>query len=160
MEHNNLKIFTGKEYFLEFQFDECKEGESEYGTYHRYAFKHEGQDTALFATDTLHAKLAGFRKGDKIKLVKDEYEPGKFAWIVEMVGKPVEMPTGQPQPKLQEPSTNDRIARAVAFKEACKMFYDLGGEKLSSDDLVILSYNTDALLEVLENRLPEDELPF
>jgi len=171
-QHQTLKIKANTDNVVEFLYDSPKEGTNDYGMWHRYALKHNGNEVGLFATDALHAKLMNFTTGDRVNIRKEEYEPNKYGWnVIPEEGTPVRngpTPEGIDDSYKSAPSAttvetrqyyksqnDDRtkdIHRQVAFKEACKMFGELN-DYLSDESLDIIANNTDSLLRVLEGRI-------
>jgi hypothetical protein len=157
-------------------YDSPKEGESEYGIWHRYALMYNNEEVCLFASDALDAKLKHFVAGNRVNIRKEEYEPGKYGWnVIPEEGtsvRHISSPDGvQKISTLSEleiekriywaSRTNDKtydIHKQVALKEACKMF---GGKKtkLTEKDSETLLYNMHVILDVLEEfRDVDDDL--
>jgi len=84
MEYNpSLEIKVNTDNIVEFLFDTPIDGENKYGTWWRYAFKHDDKEVSYFTSSAaLFAKLSDYAKGDKVNIRKDEYEPGKFGFNV------------------------------------------------------------------------------
>jgi len=79
-QHRTLKIMANTDNVVEFLFDSPKEGTNDYGIWHRYALKHNGEEVGLFATDALHAKLMNFTVGDRVNIRKEEVRT-KQIWM-------------------------------------------------------------------------------
>jgi hypothetical protein len=177
-QHRTLKIMANTDNVVEFLYDSPKEGTNDYGIWHRYALKHNGEEVGLFATDALHAKLMNFTVGDRVNIRKEEYEPNKFGWnVTPEEGTPVRngstsegiddsykaapsattVETRQYYKNQNDDKTHD-IHNQVAFKEACKM-HGLCDGLLTPQELLVIAKNTDNLLKVLEGDTEENEIP-
>jgi len=174
-QHPTLKIKANTDNVVEFLFDSPKEGTNDFGMWHRYALKHNGNEVGLFATDALHAKLMNFTTGDRVNIRKEEYEPNKYGWnVIPEEGTPARN-TGTPSNingsykstpsattvetrqyyKNQNDDKTHDIHNQVAFKEACKM-HGLSDGLLTRQELLVIAVNTDNLLKVLEGEFVSD----
>jgi len=137
-----LKPKANIDHIVEFLYDNPREGTNDYGVYHRYAFKYNGDEVGLFATDALHAKLAMFHKGDRVNIRKEEYEPGKFGFNV------------IPYPRSIASKTDDKtkdIHRQVCLKLAVQ---SMGTPEVI--DFEMVKVRMEGFLIILDG-LPPDE---
>lgn len=77
-----LKLDPNVEYVITFLYDKCKEGTSDYGLWHRYAVRCNGEECGLFASDTLHEILQDYKKNDSVLLVKEKHGDDPVRWNV------------------------------------------------------------------------------
>ena len=115
MDVPTLKPKANIDHIVEFLYDNPREGTNDYGVYHRYAFKYNGDEVGLFATDALHSKLAMFHKGDRVNIRKEEYEPGKFGFnVIPEEGTPIRngsTPEGIDDSYKAEPNASEKERR-------------------------------------------------
>ena len=162
-----FKIAPDSDHIVEFVYDTPKEGVNSYGQWHLYALMHNGSEKGLFATDALHEKLVKFRKGDKVNIRKEEFQPGKYGWNIIPEEGTVPSRSEATAPAKADDRTHD-IHKQVCLKLAVEL---LGTRKgtLTDGDTVILEANMYCLLGILEgtngakseDSKPKDEdLPF
>ena len=82
MERKKLELELNKPKHIEMLFDSPKIGESQYGTYYLYAVRNgDGDEYSFFATDDVHEKLSGLKKGDAAVITKVATQKGsKVVW--------------------------------------------------------------------------------
>ena len=164
MEHHpTLKIKANIDNVVEFLYDSPKEGTNDFGMWHRYALKHNGNEVGLFATDALHAKLMNFTTGDRVNIRKEEYEPNKYGWnVIPEEGTPARN-TGTPSningsykstPSATTQERTKDIHRQVCLKLAVQ---SMGTPETL--DLAIVKQRMEGLLDVLDGK-ETDSLPF
>jgi len=135
-----------------------KEGENNYGPWHFYQLKHDGEKYGHFAQPALHEKLKGFSDGEIITIRKEQTEKDGFNWIVngkahnqQVISNPAES-----RPSTFDDRTHD-IHRQVCLKVAVVSFP--ASDRPWTDDVVQeLKQRTDSLMTVLEG--VQDGLPF
>ena len=162
--HNEtLKITANTDNVVELLYDSPKTGTNNYGIWYLYGVKNGGKEVGIFATESLHGKLQDYRRGDKVNIRKEEYEPGKFAYNVIP-----EEGTSISESKNATFNIDDRthdIHKQVCLKLAVDMM-ETKNKTLTDGDLVVIEANMKSLLMVLEgsNFLDKeenkDDLPF
>tara|TARA_R100000742_G_C4277590_1_gene99616 strand:+ start:1181 stop:1666 length:486 start_codon:yes stop_codon:yes gene_type:complete len=159
-QNETLKIAANTDTLVEFLYDEPKTGTNNYGQWFLYGVKNEGQEKGIFATEALHKKIQFYRKGDKVNIRKEEYEPGKFGWNV--------IPEEGTSPKSETNSTSkldDRthdIHKQVCLKLAVSMM-QVTDTILTEAQIVTIDANMRHLMCVLEGSPPEEtesDMPF
>lgn len=157
MDRKTLKIKANVDTKVKFLFNDALEGTNDYGVYHLYAFQHNGEEVGLFATNNLHEKLRVYNTGDEVNIVKEEYEPGKFGWIVTpeegtvMNSTPPNGSSNAPSGGSSSPDQRTKdIHRQVCLKLAVQSM-----EKSDILDMDTVKLRMEGLLGVLD---PEEAL--
>jgi len=78
VERKKLELELNKPTHIEMLFDSPKVGESQYGMYYLYAVRNGDGTTeySFFATDEVHEKLSGLKKGDSATITKQAVQKG------------------------------------------------------------------------------------
>jgi len=146
-QNETLKISANTDTLVEFLYDEPKTGTNNYGQWFLYGVKNEGKEKGIFATQALHNKIQYYRRGDRVNIRKEEYEPGKFGWnVIPEEGTTVKSETNSTS-KIDD-RTHD-IHKQVCLKLAVDMMKAEGGT-LSEGQLIVIEANMNSLLMVLE----------
>ena len=70
------------DYPITLTYDQCKSGESQYGPWHLYGVKHDGETQGLFAEEELHEELKKYSKGSKLVIRRNQDDKGRLEWFV------------------------------------------------------------------------------
>ena len=168
MQNETLRITANTDNVVEFLYDTPKTGTNNYGMWYLYGVKNEGKEVGIFATEALHGKLQDYRRGDKVNIRKEEYEPGKVGWNV-IPEEGTSISENKSKSKSATFNIDDRthdIHKQVCLKLAVDMM-ETKNKTLTDGDLVVIEANMMNLLTVLEGsksydiKHKEDEdLPF
>tara|TARA_X000001388_G_scaffold14953_1_gene8828 strand:- start:2378 stop:2875 length:498 start_codon:yes stop_codon:yes gene_type:complete len=155
MKQDNLKIQPDTDNIVELMYDTPKTGVNTYGNWYLYGVKlKDGQETAIFATETLHGRLENYGRGDVVNIRKEDIGNGRFAWnIIPQEG------TGFKKSASNQEHTIDGRTHDI-HKQVC---LKLAVDRMSSSDkafttgeLIIIEANMKSLLGVLEGTNKED----
>ena len=135
-----------------------KEGENNYGPWHFYQMKYDGDRYGHFAQSELHKKLKNCRNGDIVTIRKEQTDKDGYEWIVQGentiqagFNKPV-----QPPQSTWDDRTHD-IHHQVCLKVAV-MSFPASDRPWNNEVVQELKRRTDSLMVVLEG--DRDDLPF
>tara|TARA_R110000744_G_scaffold11977_3_gene36035 strand:+ start:99 stop:572 length:474 start_codon:yes stop_codon:yes gene_type:complete len=156
METKQLKIPTNGSKVVEFMFDNCKHGKSDYGDWNLYGMKNEGQDVSLFATDLLHDKMKHYSTGDIIEIAKNETDQGRIEWVITpKEGTALKNASNTVKPIVVNTSSPDNRTADI-HKQVC---LKLAVQSVGSDyDIVEIEARMYSLLSVLHGT-ESDGLP-
>ena len=132
-----------------------KTGENNYGPWHFYQLRYNGEKYGHFAQPVLHEKLSRYNRGDRITIQKQQTEKDGYEWIVNGYTSQQE-PVPVPISSTWDERTHD-IHRQVCLKVAVMSFpaSDRSWEAGVVDEL---KRRTNSLMTVLEG--VQDDLPF
>jgi len=159
MESTKLQFKANLDYAVKLNYDQPKQGTSQYGDWYMYSVEHEGEEKVFFATPFLHDKLKHYGKDDTITIQKMEVGGGKVEWNIFPDGEtPVKRDRGNSlKPELNKESQKssqdwDLINAKKSYdihKQVClKLAVGLEKEKV---DYKRVGKNMDRLLAVLNN---------
>ena len=93
-----------------------KSGTNQYGDWYLYRFNHNGEKTAFFASDQMHAKLKDLDANTKVTLVGKNNPQGKGVYVDMVLANGHTAPTSTPTstPTTTTASITDTIVIAAA----------------------------------------------
>jgi len=145
------------DYQVMLTYDNCKSGESQYGSWNLYGVEYEGTKQSIFADDSLHLKLEKYGKGTHLILRRNQDESGRLEWQVTPQNGNTQHKPQQTVQKHLDDRTSD-IHRQVALKIATISI----GHSIrpwTTEDLKEIKVRMDKLLEILDGRIV-NVLPF
>ena len=112
---DNLKVNIGDEIpvVLTMRGPE-KEGTNQYGNWYLYRFNHNGEKTAFFASDQMHAKLKSLDANTKVTLVGKNNPQGKGVYVDLILANGHTTPTPTPTSTTTTASITDTVVIAAA----------------------------------------------
>ena len=150
---DTFKLSPTDENIVKLMYPEPKTGTNTYGNWYLYGVEKDGRETGFFATDALHKKLSVYGQGAEVSISKEEYAPGKSAWVVKPLGGTTPTKTASPTPSTSnniDNRTHD-IHKQVCLKLAVELFGVKKGDILSDTDMVTIDANMQSLLSILES---------
>lgn len=138
-------------------YDQCKSGESNYGTWNLYGVEYEGEPQGIFAEDALHQELKKYGKGAKLVIRRNQNQNGQLEWQVTPANGSTRAQPQQTVLSYLDDRTRD-IHRQVALKIAT-ISIGQTTKPWTDDDLQEIKERMDKLLVILDGST-EDDLPF
>jgi len=141
-----MEFFTGQGRIVTLLYDSPKSGESNYGTWHRYAVDSGGQEQCIFASTGLHEQLVTYKKGDTVEIKKEEFEPGRTRFNV--IPQEGTLPN-QPKPSSSN-DTDLNIKWGMAFNNATRVACSipLHGDETPDDRIKLIAELTPKMFEI------------
>ena len=134
---------------------EYKTGENNYGPWHFYQLRYNGEKYGHFAQPVLHEKLSRYNRGDQITIQKQQTEKASYEWIVNGHNCKQE-PAPVPISSTWDERTHD-IHRQVCLKVAV-MSFPASDKSWEAEVVDELKRRTNSLMTVLEGA--QDDMPF
>ena len=166
MQNETLRITANTDNIVEFLYDTPKTGTNNYGMWYLYGVKNDGKEVGIFASEALNRKLKDYRRGDRVNIRKEEYEPGKVGWnVIPEEGTSISESKSKSTTFNIDDRTHD-IHKQVCLKLAVDMM-ETKNKTLTDGDLVVIEANMKSLLIVLEGsqfldkeEKEDEDLPF
>ena len=137
-------------------YEQCKSGESQYGSWNLYGVEYEGVEQAIFAEDSLHLKLMKYGKGARLVIRRNQDKNGQLEWHVTPANG-CNKSSKQTVLKHLDDRTAD-IHRQVALKIATTSIGQ-STKPWIDEDLQEIKVRMDKLLQILDGRVG-NELSF
>jgi len=151
-----LKTYN-KDYLVTLLYDECKTGESQYGSWALFGVEFRGENKNLFADEHLHAKLAKYGRGAKLVICRKQNDDGSLEWQVTPANGNSQTKPKQTIIGYLDDRTRD-IHAQVSLKIAVTSFGN-STKPWTSEDLQEIRTRKEMLLELLDGPV-EDDLPY
>ena len=151
-----LKQFN-HDYSVKLNYDKCKSGESQYGSWNFYSISYNDENHGLFADEHLHQKLKKYGKDAKLIIRRNQDTNGMVKWQVTPANGTSQNRSKQTVISYLDDRTKD-IHRQVALKIAT-ISIGQSQKAWSDEDLQEIKVRMDKLLEILDGST-SDDLPF
>lgn len=152
----HVKKFN-RDYPVTLIYDQCKSGESNYGTWNLYGVEYEGEQQGIFAEDALHQELKKYAKGARLVIRRNQDDNGHLEWLVTPANGNAQHQPKQTVLKYLDDRTAD-IHRQVALKIAT-ISIGQSTKPWADEDLKEIQVRMNKLLNILDGST-EDDLPF
>ncbi len=144
------------DYPITLTYDNCKSGESQYGTWNLYGVKYEGLEQGIFAEEALHQNLQQYGKGTKLVIRRTQDDKGQLEGHVTPSNGNTQLKSNQTVLKYLDDRTAD-IHRQVALKIAT-ISIGQTTKPWTDEDLQEIKIRMDKLLDILDG-VSSDDLP-
>ena len=172
-----IKFFAGEENAktVKLLFDKGLEREGRHGLFYKYTVDHLGVQSTFIASKGLHEQLKWYSRDAVLKITKEEYEPNKHRFEVDVVSGDkkavLDVPSmAQNTPKKEVSQQNDtslQIKWGMALNNATKIViakHTFLGTTVENDEVVReVEELTNKLFKVacsMPTSINEDDVPF